>query len=286
MLEGFLNLWKPGGVTSHDAIKSLRRITGEDRIGHAGTLDPDASGVLPVAFGRYTKLLEFARLTPKVYRATVVWGVLTHSGDAGGRATGWSGPPFPDQAALEAAGRWLTGNIIQIPPAVSALHLKGRRQYDLVRKGRPVWPHPRQAAVDEFRVIGGEERRWTVEVSVGPGTYIRSLVRDWGYLLGQAAHLTDLCRTRVGGFLLPRAHTLEECRRPDADWTTLLESWEDYLAIPVIPVDGQTAEALRQGRPGAWPPMPQEASGPHGLAANQTLVAVIDGPPWHYRKVL
>lgn len=285
MTGAFLNVLKPAGLTSHQVVAKIRALTGIRQVGHAGTLDPDATGVLPVAVGSYTRLLEWLAVEPKWYQATLVLGVLTDTGDGAGRPVGRSGPPFPDRAALEQAGRWLTGDVWQIPPQVSALKQQGRRGYQEVRQGRAVWPTPRRIRVNSLRVVSPVESGWQIEASVSAGSYIRALVRDWGYLVGQAAHLTHLRRTRVGVFSEADGWPLSALADLGYNWVSAAARWQDCLTLPMMEVTRQQAEAIAQGRVGQWPDL-HAAHGDVLLTYRQRPVAVVTGPPWRYRKVL
>lgn len=284
--EGFLNILKPAGMTSQGVVSRVRRLIGQTRVGHAGTLDPDATGVLPLAIGSYTRLLEFAQLTPKVYRGDLVLGELRHTGDASGRVIGESGPPWPLRAQLESRIPWLTGTVLQIPPNVSALKQQGQRLYNQVRAGRTVWPAARCVDVIDVRILGGEDRRWQFEAEVGSGTYIRALARDWGYLTGQAAYLDRLHRVRVGTFGEETAISLEELERLGQTWVDRLVQWTEALKIPIIEVDEKAAVRIRHGQRDVLDALAPDPSPALGLTYRASLLAIVEGPPWRYRKVL
>lgn len=278
--NGWLNLWKPRGVTSHDAVSAVRQALGERRVGHGGTLDPDAEGVLPVAVGATTRLLEWADTEPKVYSGWIELGSLTATGDGAGRVVGESGPPFPSGADLDRAMKWLEGDTLQAPPQVSALKQEGRSLHAWVRAGRSVWPPPRPIHVERFERLAGSGTRFRFRVTVGKGTYVRALARDVGDLLGHAAHLRELTRERAGVFLREEAVPLERVT-PSRLWPNARA-----LRIPVVGIDPAGAADVSHGRVrSSWTERIGTA-GEVALAMGETVVAVVEGPPWRFLKVL
>ena len=212
---GLIIVDKPAGVTSHDVVSKVRRITGTRRVGHAGTLDPMATGVLVLGVERSTKLLNHLTLAGKTYQATIRLGVATSTDDAEGTALSTASAAGLDRAVLDAAVGALTGDILQRPSSVSAIKVDGERAYALVRAGQPVELAARQVTVERFDVVS--ELRYAgdccdvdVRVDCSSGTYVRALARDLGELLGVGGHLTALRRTRVGTFGLEQALTLEQ----------------------------------------------------------------------------
>ena len=284
MLNGFLNVYKPVGMSSHQVVQEIRRITHHNQVGHAGTLDPMAEGVLPVAVGSYTRLLEWANLKPKAYQAHIAFGEQTHSGDQAGYIIGESGAPYPNSAEICRAIAWLEGTLLQFPPQVSALKQNGRRAYDVVRRGQNTWLAPRATVIHSIRLTAGEERSWSIELTVGPGTYIRAIARDLGFLLGHATTMQSLVRTRVGAFRLEDARRLEDFRRRDP-WEKFLLRNTSTLTIPVAPVTACTVRELIHGKTSAIPSF-KGFHGIMGLTYGGEIVAVIEGPPWRLRKVL
>jgi tRNA pseudouridine55 synthase len=210
--SGFLIIDKPPGVTSFSMVALVRRVTGVRRVGHAGTLDPLASGVLPVAVGPATRLIEYLDDALKTYVASVRFGVATDTYDAEGQAT------FSDDAssltaeAVRDALAGFEGDIEQVPPAFSALKVAGKPMYTYAREGRPVAPVPRRVRISRIELIAFDaaDSTATIEVECGKGTYIRSLAHDLGRRLGPGAHLTGLRRTGSGGF------TVDDARTPEA----------------------------------------------------------------------
>ncbi|MTD13723.1 tRNA pseudouridine(55) synthase TruB [Nakamurella sp. YIM 132087] len=221
---GLLLVDKPVGCTSHDVVGRVRRIMATRRVGHAGTLDPMATGLLLVAVERSTKLLSHLVLTGKSYAATVRLGATTVSDDVEGEVLTTADPAAlaaVTDAAVTAAVAPLTGDILQRPSSVSAIKVDGRRAYDLVREGVEVDLPARPVRVDRFEIIGPVRRdpvgRWIdldVEVDCSSGTYIRALARDLGESLGVGAHLTRLRRTAVGPFTVDTALDVFDGRPP------------------------------------------------------------------------
>jgi len=206
---GFLIVDKPPGVTSFSIVAMVRRLTAVRRVGHAGTLDPMATGVLPVAVGRATRLIEYMDDAPKTYLASIRLGVSTDTYDAEGEVTfkGEADGVTPD--ALDAALRSFVGEIEQRPPAYSALKLAGRPLYKYAREGTSVDIAPRIVHIDEINLIAFEDGNVRVEVTCRKGTYIRSLAHDLGERLGCGAHLSSLRRTSSGGFSIEQGHKPE-----------------------------------------------------------------------------
>ncbi|MGB7359395.1 MAG: tRNA pseudouridine(55) synthase TruB, partial [Mycobacterium sp.] len=216
-LGGLVVVDKPGGLTSHDVVGRCRRIFSTRRVGHAGTLDPMATGVLVVGVERATKILGLLTATDKSYSATLRLGQVTSTEDAEGELLQSVSAADVTDAQIEAAVAPLRGDIDQIPSAVSAIKVDGKRAYQLVRDGHTVELKPRRVRIGRFDVLG--VRRGTdpsgvvdvdVEVDCSSGTYIRALARDVGAALGVGGHLTALRRTRVGAFGLDQARTLEQ----------------------------------------------------------------------------
>jgi len=218
---------KPAGITSHDVVSVARRALGERRIGHAGTLDPFATGLLVLLTGRATRVLPYVEGEPKEYEATIRWGAETDTDDSTGRVVREASPPGTDAMARGMAA--LTGMIEQTPPDYSAKQMGGRRAHAAARSGAPLVLSPARVRVDAWRVRAQRESETDVTIVCGSGTYIRALARDLGRITGSAAHLSALRRTRSGPFELSAAASYESLRggtaatRPPRD------------AIPSIP---------------------------------------------------
>ena len=212
--DGLVIVDKPGGMTSHDVVARIRRLAGTKRVGHAGTLDPMATGVLVVGVEKATRLLGYLALTEKQYDATIRLGQSTSTDDAEGELTGGASAADLMPQALAVAVQGLTGEIEQVPPAVRAIKVDGQRAYKLTRAGAAPDHKPRPVTVHEFTVTAirpAEGGLLDVDATVrcSSGTYIRALARDLGNNLGTGGHLTRLRRTRVGGYGLEGARTLE-----------------------------------------------------------------------------
>jgi tRNA pseudouridine55 synthase len=208
-VHGWLILDKPRGMTSSRAVGATRGLLDAAKAGHGGTLDPLATGVLPIALGEATKTVAWVMAGTKTYRFTLRWGEARDTDDAEGRLTA-SSPSRPSRAAIEAALPRFTGALRQRPPAFSALKLGGERAYDLAREGRPVALAPRLVAVESLAFLGDPDPDHAIfEAVVGKGTYIRALARDLGEALGTLAHITALRRLSVGRFRVENAISLD-----------------------------------------------------------------------------
>jgi tRNA pseudouridine55 synthase len=199
---------KPAGLTSHDVVQHVRRIYGERSIGHLGTLDPFATGLLMLLLGRATRLANFLNIEPKVYEATIQFGAETDTDDATGSVIRTAS--LPETEAVYAGIRSLTGVISQVPPAYSAKSVDGTRAYDAARRGEPLDLVAAQVRVDSWQLPEVGEDFVRAIITCGSGTYIRSLARDLGRLTSSAAHLGALRRTRIGDFDLTDATPLAE----------------------------------------------------------------------------
>jgi len=208
--DGLVVVDKPAGWTSHDVVARIRKVSGTRRVGHAGTLDPMATGVLIVGMGRATKLLGHLALHDKDYEATLRLGVQTTTDDAEGDVVATRDASSVTDADLADVVAMFVGDIEQVPAAVSAVKVNGARAYALARKGEPVRLAARPVHVSRFDVVGRNGDDVDVCVSCSTGTYVRALARDVGERLGVGAHLTRLRRTRVGAFGLDQAKTLDE----------------------------------------------------------------------------
>jgi tRNA pseudouridine55 synthase len=246
VLSGVLVVDKPAGPTSHDVVDRVRLVLGEKRAGHTGTLDPFATGVLPVCLGKATRLVRFLAGGEKVYRATVRLGFATSTDDALGEPLGPPREVRADAAAVREAARGLTGDLLQVPPVFSAKRHGGQRHYDLARQGVAVERAPAPVTVHALEVLEVAGGRIEVEVRCSPGTYVRALARDLGEALGVGGHLTALRRTRSGTFGIDAA----------VGWEDLADHAHDRLLplsgllgeMPAARVDGRGARALRHGR--------------------------------------
>lgn len=214
MMHGFINVLKPSGMTSHDVVGFIRRIAGLKRVGHTGTLDPGAMGVLPVALGMATRLVEYVTDQHKVYRAEVTLGVSTDSGDAFGQVVNCTPCENITQEEIETVLAKFTGVIQQTPPMTSAIKIQGKKLYELARQGIEV-PRPMRT-VEIFSInpvrwnLSTVRKQFLMDVTCTKGTYIRSLCQDIGHALGCGAYMSFLVRTATGNFALEDALTVEE----------------------------------------------------------------------------
>lgn len=251
-VHGWLVLDKPFEMTSTRAVGVLKRLYSAQKVGHAGTLDPLATGILPIAFGEATKTVPFAVEGEKVYRFTVRWGAETATDDAEGDvvATGDGRPTVED---IEALLPQFTGEILQVPPKFSAIKIDGERAYALARDGEDVVLDPRPVVIDELRLVDGPNEDTAVfEARCGKGTYVRAIARDMGRALGCRGHVIALRRTRVGPFCEENSVSLEEIEdaaEAGEDLTTFLDPVETALGdVLEINVSPQDAADLAQGR--------------------------------------
>ena len=250
IVAGLVVVDKPAGMTSHDVVARCRRVFSTRRVGHAGTLDPMATGVLVIGIDRATKILGLLTGASKSYAATIRLGQTTSTDDAQGEPLGGVLARHLSEAAIAAAVAGLRGDIEQVPSAVSAIKVDGRRAYRLVREGHAVELAARPVRVDRFEVLDvrfeGELVDVDVEVDCSSGTYIRALARDLGAALAVGGHLTSLRRTRVGPFGLDQARSLDDlAERPRLNWT-LDEAC--LLLFPRRDLTPEEARAASHGR--------------------------------------
>jgi tRNA pseudouridine55 synthase len=251
-VDGLLVVDKPAGPTSHDVVDEVRRLARIRRVGHTGTLDPFATGVLPLCLGRATRLSRFLTSSRKVYEATMCLGISTDTYDATGRVVRHAGVQEAEPARVREAARRFTGEIPQVPPPFSARKLAGRRLHERARAGEMVLLPPSPVTIHRLEIVevSGQIVRFVAETSAG--TYIRSLAHDLGEALGCGAHLTALRRTASGSITLEQAHTLEEIRNalPDKDIADLVTPMEAIdLGLPTVVVTLEGTAAMASGRP-------------------------------------
>ena len=271
--DGLALVDKAAGWTSHDVVAKARGVLGTRKVGHSGTLDPDATGLLLLGVGRVTRLLRFLGLGAKRYTGVVVLGTATSTLDASGEVTGtWDMAGVGGDAVREAAAD-LTGDILQVPPMVSAVHVDGKRLHELAREGVEVEREPRPVTVHEL-VVHGEVApgQWAIEVACSAGTYVRTLAADLGSALGGGAHLRDLRRTAIGSFRVEDAVPVEaltvEHLRPPAAAMGDLEA--------VVATEEQAAQ-VAHGRKLAVADLPVQGPGPWAvLDGGGSLLAVYE----------
>ena len=246
-VNGWVVLDKPVGITSTHAVSRLKRIYNGKKAGHAGTLDPLASGILPIAFGEATKTVPFVQDGEKAYRFTVLWGAETNTDDADGTIVARS-ESRPPRDAIEALLPRFTGTIAQRPPAFSAIKIAGERAYDLARDGEMVDIAPRAVTIHELAVVGMDDDTTMFETRCGKGTYVRAIARDLGRALGCYGHVTALRRTRVGPFAEADAVSLAALEEADTAKAALLRVEAGLGDLTRILVDRSDAARLRRGQ--------------------------------------
>ena len=250
-LTGILNVDKPPGLTSHDVVDVIRRVTGQRKVGHAGTLDPMATGVLLVCLGQATRVAEYLMAGRKRYRATVVLGSTTDTYDAEGEVLESGGRTDFERDELESALEAFTGQIEQVPPAYSAIKRDGQPVHRLARQGKPVELEPRPVEVYDITVLDWTPPALVVEVECSSGTYIRSLAHDLGQELGSGAHLGALVRLRSSHFGLKDAASLarlEEAFEQGEGEHYLLPMDEALLDWPAAVLNTGQARRISQGQ--------------------------------------
>jgi tRNA pseudouridine55 synthase len=286
-MHGFLNIDKPAGMTSHDVVARVRRLVARGvKVGHAGTLDPAATGVLPVALGHATRLIEYLGDARKGYSGLVRLGVTTDTDDAEGAVTASAPVPPLSPEQIEAAVAPLRGAIMQVPPMYSALHHNGQRLYDLARAGKTVELEARPVQIDELCWELAGHDALAITVVCGKGTYIRCLARDIGAALGCGAHLAALRRTFVGPFNGVDAVALAALQADPAGLPSLLMPPEAALASwPVARLDPERERRVRNGMSVEI----ADATGEYvrALDADGALLAVLrhEGGAWRPEKV-
>jgi tRNA pseudouridine55 synthase len=250
MLNGALVIDKPAGMTSHDVVACVRRIFRESSVGHLGTLDPMATGVLPVVLGRFTRLSQFYGDSIKGYEGEIRFGFATDTYDADGEAITVEKPTtnLTLQVILEVSRRFV-GSQLQMPPAYSAKKVKGVPAYKHARKNQPVDLQAVPIEVFEFDILDYADGRARFRALVSSGTYIRSLAYDLGNQLGTGAHLSALRRTRAGEFSTPDAHTFDQLEQMgDARLETFIHPRRLMPEIPAVTVTDEVAGYIRNGR--------------------------------------
>jgi tRNA pseudouridine55 synthase len=244
LTDGLVVVDKPAGWTSHDAVARCRKVFGQKKVGHAGTLDPDATGVLLVGLGRVTRLLRFLTALPKTYTGEVVLGTETSTLDASGEVVATHDMATVTAEQARAAAIALTGDILQVPPMVSAVKIGGQRLHALARKGEVVERAARPVTVHRFDVheapVPGV---LPIEIQCSSGTYIRVLAADLGHALGGGAHLRNLRRTAVGSFRAEDAVPLEQLTTDAA--LSAADALRDY---PAETLEGAAVDDVRHGR--------------------------------------
>ncbi len=265
---GILNLHKRTGVTSRDVVDRVTRLFRREKVGHAGTLDPLASGVLVVCVGKATRLVEMIQRQQKTYRTTICLGARSNTDDADGTIAVEPGPRVPDRSEIDAVIPSFLGEIEQRPPVFSALKIKGRRAYDLARAGEAVELAPRSVRIDRIEVVGYEWPRLELEIDCGGGTYIRSIARDLGDALGCGGYVEILTRTRIGAFPIDQAVNPDLLDGASID-SHMLPALAAVCDLPRVVIAGVQLDELAQGRKLSF-------ESPPGKSPVDGLIAVVD----------
>jgi tRNA pseudouridine55 synthase len=275
--SGFLNLDKPVAISSRGAVDRVGRKLRTRRVGHAGTLDPAASGVLVIAVGKATRLVEYVQEGAKRYLATFRLGAVSTTDDAEGEITPVPGATPPSTESVTAALAGFVGVILQRPPAYSAIHVGGQRAYDLARRGERVELPERPVRIDRIELIRHDGFDLELIIDCGSGTYIRSIARDLGERLGVGGYMTALCRTAVGPFALESAVALDAWDAEPEPISRLLDLTKALTTLPTIKLPADLARRFEQGQklevdpasvqaPSAAPPL----GGPHPPSPSPT----------------
>lgn len=286
---GVIVVDKPIGPTSHKIVSIVRRGTGVRKVGHAGTLDPRASGVLVLCLGPATRISEYLSSSNKTYRANIRFGESTETYDAEGARKIFSGE-LPTTVQIESALDTFRGQIQQVPPPYSAIKIQGRKAYELARAGKPVELDPRTVTVFELTTLDYQPPDLSIRVECSAGTYIRSLAHDLGTALSTGAHLVALRRLRAGPFGIEEAASLAtlEAAMERGEWQSWLRPASEALPdFPIVTVAQPELEKLRNGQ---RIPSKEQATGmARALAQDGELVAILEsvdnGQEWQPRKV-
>lgn len=285
MYCGILILDKPAGLTSHDVVSRVRRKLHTKKVGHAGTLDPDATGVLVLCIGDATRLIKYIVADEKVYVGEAVFGIGTDTDDASGEVIVTRDASLLQESDVLRAAGSLTGVIMQTPPRFSAVHVNGRRAYDLAREGQDFELPPREIQVHEFSTLEfhpGPIARATFRVHCSKGTYIRSLCRDWGKVLQTPAHMACLRRVQSGAYRIDEAVSLDKFEASDESECFLRPMLEALREIPKVHVSVADAQRLAQGQTmilGATMP-----SGPVAVMRDEAQLVAVGDIIAHGRK--
>ena len=281
-MDGIINVMKPPGMTSHDVVDQIRRVLRVKKAGHTGTLDPGAAGVLVICLGRATRLARFITDSDKEYRAEIVFGAATDTGDALGKLIAEEDAAYLTEDMVRAALPAFTGELSQVPPMVSAIKFHGKKLYELARAGVTIERQARTVTISELEYIsgngwGGGRPSVALRVTCSKGTYIRSLCEDLGKYLGYPAHLSFLIRSRVGAFRIDESVQLNDLQRDDPAGI-IIPMEKALLNMPEVRVKSGAVSAVRSGSrlflpgvlsmPGGLAEgLPVRLQGPDGLLA-------------------
>ena len=276
-ISGWINLDKPYGITSTQAIGKIRRILNAQKVGHAGTLDPLATGVLPIALGEATKTIPFVQNDKKTYRFTVTWGEQRDTDDLEGEIIA-SSDKRPAKEDIIALLPRFTGEIEQIPPRFSAIKIDGKRAYDLARKGEKPELNPRTVTIHKLELLDTHKNKAEFEMTCGKGTYVRSIARDMGEILECFGYISDLRRVAVGCFTAKNAILLDNLEKMDyvaARSVALLPVQTVLDDIPALALNGQETAKIRSGQSLEFISRPDfERLSSIGLGSKETQMAL------------
>jgi tRNA pseudouridine55 synthase len=287
-LNGILNIAKPAGMTSHDVVDRVRQISGQRRVGHAGTLDPSATGVLVVCLGQATRVAEYLMASDKIYQAQIRLGVSTDTHDAEGEVTATAEVDVHKEEVRSALTSFI-GSIQQVPPMYSALKREGVPLYKLARRGVTVEREPRSVQVHGIELLDWNPPLLTIQVECSPGTYIRALARDLGQKLGCGAHLQSLTRLASGHFTLEKAINPDELAEAftQRNWQEFIHPLDEALLdFEAMVVDAQTEKRIRHGQQVQGPDSPGLR---RAYSQQGELIAILRHDPqtglWQPKKV-
>ena len=274
-IDGLLNVNKPEGVTSMEVVRRIKRVSGQKRVGHGGTLDPFATGVIPICLGQATRMMEYLIEGTKKYRAVVELGVETDTYDVQGTVVARSDVSGITRQDVEDAAAGFVGRIDQVPPMYSALKRDGKRLYDLARAGVDVEREPRSVEVSGIDVHGWDRPLFEIEVTCGRGFYMRSLAHDIGQSLGCGGHLRSLARLKSGALSISESMALEDAERcfEDGAWRRVIHAPDVAVRhLRAAVVDSRVEETIRHGRP-----LPSGLRLPDGRRNEHCRVYATDG---------
>ncbi|NLZ93736.1 MAG: tRNA pseudouridine(55) synthase TruB [Firmicutes bacterium] len=276
-MKGVLNLLKPPGMTSHDAVSVIRRLTGIRKIGHTGTLDPGAAGVLPLCIGQATRVAEYVLEMDKIYRAELHLGVATDTEDAAGKVIEEKAVPMLNFSDVEKVMAGFVGKRMQTPPMYSALRVKGKKLYEIARQGETVERQPRLVQFYQLQLLQLRGNKILFDVACSRGTYIRTLCRELAAALGTVGHMSFLLRLGVGPYTIANSLTIEECRllQAESKLPDFLQPLDTALiSLPYILISAEEAQQLKYGRWIKLTKLPEEGTLVRVYAPEQQLVAV------------
>lgn len=291
-MDGILNIHKPTGMTSHDVVARVRKLLKQRRVGHAGTLDPAASGVLPICVGQGTRVAEYLSESGKEYQATLIFGIETNTYDVEGEVTRTASTDHLDLASIEQALGAFRGPQMQVPPRYSAIKIQGQAAYKRTRAGEELVLEARPIEIKQLEIVSWQSPTLVLDIACSKGTYIRSLAYDLGRALGCGAHLAGLVRTRSGPFSLAESITLEELSQASerSQIASYLQPADRALAqYPALHLSEEEAARVMHGNAFAWPDIEAEKSLARVYNGKGNFIAIAEWEPqmvrWQPRKV-